>query len=211
MKMLTYEAELSKDLGYALREGSMHFDEKSSVFRSLHKITSRLKELDIPYAVVGGMALFSHGVRRFTEDVDLLLTPKGLEDVHRELDGLGYVPPFKGSKQLRDSETGVRIEFLVTGQFPGDGKPKPIAFPNPADVAIEMNGIQFLKAEKLIELKLASGMTGGINRLKDLADVVELIKALKLPAEFAEKIDPYVREKFMELWTGIQEAPAEQQ
>jgi hypothetical protein len=69
----------------------MHFDEKSAVFTSLHKITARLTELGIPYVVVGGMALFSHGVRRFTEDVDLLLTPSGLEEVHRQLDGLGWL------------------------------------------------------------------------------------------------------------------------
>jgi hypothetical protein len=201
--MLTYEAQLARDLDYGFREGSMHFDEKSAVHKSLHKITSRLKELNIPYAVVGGMALFSHGVRRFTEDVDLLLTPEGLAAVHRELDGLGYTPPFKGSKQLRDAETGVRIEFLVTGQFPGDGKEKPVAFPDPANVGTEINGIQFLRLENLIELKLASGMTGGVGRLKDLADVVAIIKELKLRADFAGKLNPYTQEKFMELWNGI--------
>ena len=37
----------------------------------------------------------------------------------------------------------------------------------------------------LIELKLASGMTGGVNRMKDLTDVVELIKAIGLSVEFA--------------------------
>jgi hypothetical protein len=154
------------------------------------------------------MALFFHGVRRFTEDVNILLSPEGLKATHEQLDGLGYTPPFKGSRQLRDAETGVRIEFLVTGQFPGDGKPKPVAFPDPAQVDTEINGVQFLRTETLIELKLASGMTGGVNRLKDLADVVELIKVLKLPAEFAEKLNAYVREKFMELWDGIQDSIA---
>jgi hypothetical protein len=149
------------------------------------------------------MALFAHGVRRFTEDVDILLTPQGLAEAHRQLDGLGYVPPFKGIKQLRDAESGVRIEFLVTGQFLGDGQPKPIAFPDPKDAGVEMDGIRFLQLEKLVELKLASGLTGGANRLKDLADVVELIKALKLPRDFTEKLHPYTREKFVELWDGI--------
>ena len=71
-----------------------------------------LHQLGIPYAVVGGMALFAHGVRRFTEDVDILLTPEGLAETHRQLDGLGYTPPFKGSKQLRDAETG---ETIISG------------------------------------------------------------------------------------------------
>ena len=153
------------------------------------------------------MALFSHGVRRFTEDVDILLTPAGLKQAHDELEGLGYTPPFKGSKQLRDADTGVRIEFLVTGQFPGDGKPKPVSFPDPAEVGIEMNGVRFLRLESLIELKLSSGMTGGVTRLKDLADVVELIRTLQLPMEFAVKLDPYTREKFIELWNGVASSP----
>ncbi len=202
--MPTYEAMLDHDLDYGFKEGSMHFDEKSEVHKSLRKIAARLTELGIPFAVVGGMAMFAHGFRRFTEDVDILLTPEGLAETHRQLEGLGYIPPFKGSKQLRDADNGVRIEFLVAGQFPGDGKPKPVAFPDPANVAVELNGIRFLKLEKLIELKLASGMTGGVPRLKDFADVVALIKALKIPADMADKLDPYVREKFMELWTGLQ-------
>ena len=153
------------------------------------------------------MALFSHGVRRFTEDVDILLTPEGLKQTHDALEGLGYIPPFKGSKQLRDAETGVKIEFLVTGQFPGDGKPKPVSFPDPANVGIEINGIQILRVESLIELKLSSGMTGGVTRLKDFADVVELIRTLQLPISFAEKLNPYTREKFLELWNGVASSP----
>jgi hypothetical protein len=207
--MLTYEAQLEADLEKGFREGSMHFDEQSAVHKSLRKITSRLKDLNIPYAVVGGMALFSHGVRRFTEDVDILLTPAGLKQTHDELEGLGYTPPFKGSKQLRDAETGVRIEFLVTGQFPGDGKPKPVSFPDPANVGIEMNGIQFLRLETLIELKLASGISNA-GRLKDLADVQEIIRTLHLDRSYESKLDPYVRPKFLEMWDAVQTTPAEE-
>jgi hypothetical protein len=41
-----------------------------------------LKDLGIPYAVVGGKALFQHGLRRFTEDVDLLVTKNDLKIIH---------------------------------------------------------------------------------------------------------------------------------
>lgn len=96
----------------------MHFESGSAVHTALEKIARRLDELQIPYAVVGGMALFSHGYRRFTEDVGILLTDEGLAEVHRRLDGLGYVPVFSGSRNLRDTESGVRIEFLVSGDYP---------------------------------------------------------------------------------------------
>jgi hypothetical protein len=206
--MTTYESKLAADLQAALRQGSMHFDEKSAVFHSLRKVTLRLSELNVPYAVAGGTALFSHGFRRFTEDVDLLVTSDGLRQIHAALDGLGYVPPFAGSKQLRDAETGVRIEFLITGQYPGDGKPKPVAFPDPAEASEEIDHIRFLRLAPLIELKLASGMTGGVTRLKDLADVVALIQIRQLNKEFADGLNPYVRDKYLELWQGIQDSPA---
>jgi hypothetical protein len=53
-------------------------------------------------------------------------------------------------------------------------------------------------------------MTGGVNRLKDLADVVELIKVLKLPEDFDQRLNPYTREKFAELWTGVRDSAGDE-
>src|SRR5437588_8123825 len=173
--MANYEQLLDRDAWWALKEGSMHFEKESAVHKTLEKITRRLDALGIPYAVVGGMAMFFHGYRRFTEDVDILVTRDGLKEIHQKLEGLGYLPPFEGSKNLRDAESGVKIEFLVAGDYPGDGKPKPVAFPSPEEVAVEIDGIRFLQLPRLIELKLASGLTNP-GRLIDLADVQKLIQ-----------------------------------
>jgi hypothetical protein len=159
--------------------------------------------LGIAYAVAGGMAMFQHGYRRFTEGVDILVTPEGLEKIHEALDGLGYVRPFSQSKNLRDTDAGVKIDFLTTGQFPGDGKPKPIAFPDPANSSVEIDGMQVLKLPALLELKLASGLTGA-GRRKDLGDAQELIKSFRLPAEYAERLNPYVQAIYLELWNEIE-------
>jgi hypothetical protein len=204
--MVVYEEMLNRDLSWALQEGSMHFEKESAVHKTLKRITQRLDELGISYAVVGGMALFFHGYRRFTEDVDLLVTRQGLDELHRQLEGLGYVPPFTGSKQLRDAETGVRIEFLVTGEYPGDGKPKPVAFPDPAEATLEMDGMHLLALPELIELKLASGLSNP-RRARDLADVQELIDILHLPVELADQLNPYVKAKYQELWDIVHKYP----
>jgi hypothetical protein len=204
--VLNYEQCLDADTEWGMNEGSKYFEEKSAVQIALRKVTQRLSKLDIPYAVAGGMALFVHGLRRFTEDVDILVTSDGLKAIHRELEGLGYRLPFQGSKNLRDMESGVRIEFLIAGQFPGDGKPKPVAFPDPTAVVVERKGIQYLNLPTLVELKLASGMTNP-NRVKDLADVQELIKLLTLSADFGEKLNPFVRPKYVELWSAAQHVP----
>jgi hypothetical protein len=203
-----YETRLNRDLQWALREGSMFFEQKGGLHFALRKITQRLGELNVPYAVAGGMALFFHGFRRFTEDVDILVTREGLDRLHRELEGLGYVPLFPGSKSLRDVESGVRVEFLVSGDYPGDGKPKPVAFPDPEQASIEREGIRWLNLPTLVELKLASGLTAP-GRLRDLADVQELIRLLGLPADFAGQLQPFVREKYAELWRSLHADPAD--
>lgn len=102
----------------------------------------------------------------------------------------------RGVKNLRDAGTKVKIEFLTTGSFPGDGKSKPVAFPDPNDVGVDIDGIRYLRLGTLIELKLASGMTN-TGRLKDLADVQELIRVLKLANEFREQLNPFVARSSM--------------
>lgn len=186
----------------ALREANSFFMSEGHVFSALRKITSRLDELGIAYAVADGMALFHHGYRRFTEDVDILVTREGMQAAHDHLEGLGYLPPFRGSKNLLDPEHGVRIEFLIAGDYPGAGKPKPVAFPEPASVTVDIDGIKYLSLPAIVELKLASGMTNP-RRMKDLSDVQELISLLHLPRDFADQFNPYVQPKFFELWDAI--------
>ena len=99
-----------------------------------------------------------------------------------------------------------RTSARGAGQFPGDGKPKPVSFPDPAVSVVEIGGIRYLQLEKLIELKLASGMTNP-GRLRDLADVQELIRVLGLLSVYADQLNPYVREKYSELWSAVQEPP----
>src|SRR3954471_20762789 len=86
----------------ALVELQRFFMGEDKVHDALHRIAAKLEELRIPYAVAGGMALNAHGFRRATVDVDILVTAEGLKAIHAALEGLGYVPPFSGSKQLRD-------------------------------------------------------------------------------------------------------------
>jgi hypothetical protein len=206
--IVAYEERLNRDISWALREGSMHFEKESAVHKSLQRIARRLDELGIPYAVVGGMAIFLHGYRRFTEDVVILVTKESLATIHERLEGLGYLPPFAGSKNLRDTESGVRIEFLVAGGYPGDGKPKPVTFPDPAAVATESDGVRVVNLPTLVQLKLASST--GVGRRKDLGDVQELIRVLALPDTFGDQLDESVRPLYHELWAELQGLPPDE-
>jgi len=184
-------------------EATRFFMGESDVQRAAAKVARLLEEDGIPYAVIGAMALNDYGYRRVTVDVDLLLTREGLESFKTRHLGLGYVQKFAGSKGFRDTENGVNVDIVLAGEYPGDGLAKPVVFPDPAGVAVRGENLALLPLPRLIELKLASGMTAP-HRLKDLADVLEVIRVLKLPAGLAEELDPYVREKYAELWQAAQ-------
>ena len=187
-----------------VREASKFFMKTDDVHDTLRRVTRRLQEAGIDYALIGGMALFAHGYRRFTTDVAILTTPEGLDAIHQQLVGRGFVPRFPGArKALRDTTTGVTVEFITTGEYPGDGKPKAVGFPEPAAASVDIDGVQVIRLEKLIELKLASGLTN-TQRMRDLSDVRDLIARLNLPPELAEKLDPSVRDTYIEYWRDYQ-------
>lgn len=206
--MIAFEEKMRAGGSAAIAHIGEFFMGTDPVHTTLRAITKRLEELGIPYLVADALALGAHGYNRATLDVDILLTREGHRILREHCEGLGYAPAFPGSRNLRDTHTGVRIEFPISGDFPGDGKPKPVSFPDPARAGVEIMGIWYLRLEELIDLKLASGMTNP-NRLKDLADVQELIKAIRPPRVLAERLDPFVRDKFLEFWDGVQSQPPE--
>jgi hypothetical protein len=123
---------------------------------------------------------------------------------------LGYRPAFTGArKKFRTTGENVPVEVITSGEYPGDGLPKPVQFPNPNDVAVVIDGVKTLSLEKLVELKLSSGISAP-DRLKDLADVQELIKLKGLDEDFAAKLDEYVREKYLELGRAVWEKHSEE-
>src|SRR5207247_3805706 len=143
----------------------------------------------IPYALVGAMALNEYGYRRATEDIDVLLTAESLARFKEQWLGRGYVERFAGSRGVRDTEHAVPIDFLLAGDYPGDGKPKEVRFPDPALEGVRGRRVTLLPLERLLELKLASGISAP-HRLRDLADVLEVIRALELNEALAERLAP---------------------
>ena len=171
---------------------------ESNVQQALLRICDALSEAEIPHAVVGALALGQYGYRRVTEDVDLLLSAEGLARFKQAHLGRGWVEKFPGSRGMRDTIARVNIDVVLSGEYPGDGKPKPVAFPDPQKVALRGERISLVPLNVLIELKLASGISAP-HRLRDLADVLELIRIRKLDDDFADSLDPSVRAKYLEL------------
>jgi len=211
--MVTHPKNLERERSVpeVYAEGLRYFMGEGTINKTLARLANDLERRGIDYMVIGAIALLAHGYPRFTEDIDLVMTSDGLQKFHDELVGLGYTPAFSGAKKrLRSTTDNVPIEVMTTGEFPGDGKPKPVSMPRPAEASVEIDGIRFVTLEKLIELKLASGISAS-DRLKDLADVQELIKIKRLDTDFALKLNPYVRAKYLELEEAVRNSESSQE
>jgi hypothetical protein len=203
MSPFEFEARLRESFDSTLTEATDFFMGGGDVRKTMRRLAQLLSAERIPYPVLGGMALGEHGYVRMTDDVDVLINAEGLERFAAAFGGRVYLPAFRGAtRAFRDVETGVRVEFFVAHEYPGDGHPTAVAFPDPSEHTIEVGGIRILELPRLVELKLASGMSAP-DRLRDLADVQELIRAEKLDESFALQLDPSVRGKFVKLVRSI--------
>ena len=189
------EARFAQGTAYCAR----FFMGNAEVQLALNKLTAILEAEGLPYAIIGALALNEYGHRRVTVDVDLVMRDESLQKFKQGHLGKGYAERATGTGKLLDTEFGVNIDVLSTGRFPGDDKPKPIAFPDPAVVALRGEHFALLPMPRYIELKLASGMVAP-HRGKDLVDVQKLIRSAALPASVADELHPWVRAKFLELW-----------
>ena len=200
--MLT-DVQIAQNYRDALEQATRFSMGTADVQKAAERLTRALNELGIPYAIAGGLAVAAHGYARLTVDVDVLMTPEGLDRFKQRWLSAGWVERFSGSRGLRDAELGVDVDVLLTGGFPGDGKPKPVSFPDPTEASLDIEGTRILSLRSLIELKIASGASAP-HRLQDLADVIALIRANDLRRGFSGQLAPSVREKFEELWRHAQ-------
>ena len=172
---------------------------QAEAHKALYRLTAILEAENLPYAIIGAFALIEYGHYRVTVDVDLVMREESLAAFKQRWLGRGYSERVPGTGKLLDTEFGVNVDVLSTGRFPGDDKPKPIAFPDPATTAVRGSRFALLPMPRYIELKLASGMVAP-HRGKDLVDVQELIRSACLPRATVDDLDPWVRAKFLELW-----------
>jgi hypothetical protein len=76
-----FEHKMRRGGESALREVARFFVQDDPVHRSLRRVTAQLKQLEIPYAVAGAMALVAHGYDRTTvaDRLAAFVQPKYLE------------------------------------------------------------------------------------------------------------------------------------
>lgn len=191
-------------LSVVLEKAGDYFLKRSPIHRAAVRLTQTLTEMKIPFAVAGALAVNAYGHVRTTDDVDVLLRFDDLNTFKQAWLGRGWVEKFSGSKGIRDAVEQVNIDVLIAGDFPGDGLPKPVAFPDPALVAVMGDdGFPVLPLNTLLELKIASGMTAK-HRPRDLDDVIQLIRKNQLARDYSNQLNLYVHAMYDELWVAAQ-------
>jgi hypothetical protein len=170
----------------------MFFQGNDRVHETMHRVAQKLEAGGIRYAIVGGMAVNAHGHQRTTGDVGFLLTAEGFDAFRKLIEAAEFSMIPGRPRRFLDRANGITFDFLVTGMFPGSGRPGPIAYPDPAVVGEVSQGRTFVNLPTLIQLKLAA------RRYKDLGDVVELMGTHNLDEAFANQLAPSVRGDYIE-------------
>lgn len=170
----------------------MFFEGRSREFKTMRRLVEKLEKAKIPYAIMGAMAVNAHRHKRTTDDVDILLTGPGFEEFQRRFVARSYDPIPGRPRRFLDRKYKVTFDILVTGLYPGSGRPGPIAFPEPAEVSETIQDMQVVNLPTLIQLKLAA------RRYSDFGDVVNLIRVHDLDESFLDKIHPSIHQDFIE-------------
>jgi predicted nucleotidyltransferase len=155
---------------------------------SFDAIARALNDAQVPFLVVGGLAVINHGYGRVTQDVDLVVRLESavIRNAFRALAGIGYRPAVpisaeqfadpalraawrdeKGMKVLKfwsDQHRETPLDVFVT---------EPFDFPTEyaaADVRETLPGL----AIRIVSLPTLLAMKKAAGRPKDLADIDEL-------------------------------------
>ena len=146
--VVSYEARLDADPRWAMSQGSRHFERESDVWRSLRRVACCLDDRGIRYAVIGALAMFYHGHRRFTIDVDLIVTAADLAAIHAGLDDLGCVRPDPARRSVLDRDTGVRFDFTSPGPGRATAYRSRSLFPIPRTLPERQTGLSTLTCRR---------------------------------------------------------------
>lgn len=173
-----------------------------SLWNVAERCDALLSAAKIPYSICNGVAVCLHGYQRNTVDLDLVIRSSESEAVRNVLADNGLVWD-ETNVEFR-SPDGIAVPFLIAGEKAGKGSE--VTIPEPiGELNVEQReGLPVVRLSRLIEMKIACGMSNLCRTHKDFADVVELIAARKLDGSFARFLHKSLRTTFRELVRNAQ-------
>lgn len=156
------------------------------------EVARRLRDfVDAP--VLGGIAVYLHGVGRSTLDLDLYSVNR--QHTAAQLEAAGARWDKAGREHVLD---GVRIHTVT---------------PEDSGVIIErtciIDGVRVVTLKDLITIKLLCGLKNP-GRGRDISDVQDLIRSIPLDKRFAAKLPKSVRWEFKALVDAVRAADESQ-
>ena len=168
-----------------------------SLWEVANQCNEILSNASISYSICGGVAVCLHGYQRNTTDLDLIVRREDSSRIRSLLLEAGFQCD-EGNSEFR-TQNGVAIQFLLAGDKAGRESEVLIAEPLGDLNVEEREGLFVVRLSRLIEMKIACGMSSLRRTHKDFADVVELIAIRKLDAAFARFLHPTLRDTFRKL------------
>ena len=156
--------------------------------RQLSSIVLDFDECGIDYCIIGSLAVRIHNYVRFGPDIDLLVSKETFPKIKQFLIGNGY--------SYRPGSTGISTASSSVVKFPWTSMLKEkkeeggFPLPDPRASRIKAFSRWYASLPLLITLKI---------RADDLGDVFQMIEENELGEDFAERLEPDVREKFLEM------------
>ena len=187
--------------------GDLKDPEKSELMEVIRRFHALSRTCDLPYCVVGGMAVIRNGLLRTTGDIEILTLKKEWLKVlplKGEISG-------KGLDSCVDTRTGITIDIL----FADEDWEMVMDMPDPRTVGEydEKKGACFIGLHDCVQLKMAVYLSklkehGPATAAKDLGDVQGLMKnnLSKFSMEIVGNYHPGVRKQCMEVFEEVARA-----
>jgi hypothetical protein len=187
--------------------GDLRDPDKSEMMEVVRRFHALSRTHDLPYCVVGGMAVIRNGLLRTTGDIDILTLKK---DWRKVLPLNGDISS-EGLDNCVDRKTGITIDIL----FADEDWEMVIEMPDPRKVGEydEKKGAYFIGLHDLVQLKMAVYLSklkehGPATAARDLGDVQGLMK--NNPGKFSKEIvagyNPAVRKQCMQAFEEVARA-----
>ncbi len=143
--------------------------------RVVHAIDRVLSATKCEAVVGGGWAVWRHGyVNRVTQDIDIVLAASQIDNFLKaaSVSGFNVLDRVPGRwPKLEHKDTGIQVDILPEGERPGVPPDlAPTKIPSPKALGAVAGALKYIELQGLVELKLAAG------RMKDKADIVELLR-----------------------------------
>jgi hypothetical protein len=170
----------------------------TAVAQAAHAVSGLLSDHGIANLIAGGLAVQLHGYPRTTVDVDIVVAD--VQQAHEFLVANGYKPSLVQLLAVVDPIRRVKIDLLPSGKCLK--RECEVPFPElPKAGAI----MQPVTLEALISLKLDSWKHSPTRRMRDRADVAELIMRNELPRDL--KVHQAIQGEYLTLWDALAAEP----